>query len=241
MIDLKKLFKKISWKIKGVSVYALVGESGTGKSFRAQLLAEKYGIKLIIDDGLLIYNDKIIAGQSAKREKTFLAAVKVALFDDKKHRDGAAKALQSHSFKKILILGTSEKMVNKIAARLQIPQPQKIIKIEDIASREEIETAMRSRRVEGKHVIPVPSLEVQRNYPKIFYDKIRLFFKKKKTPFVGTEQSKLFEKSVVRPEFSKVGTVEISESALSQMVFNCIQEYDKEVVIKKLNIKAFGG
>ena len=72
MIDLKKLFKKISWKIKGVSVYALVGESGTGKSFRAQLLAEKYGIKLIIDDGLLIYNDKIIAGQSAKREKTFL-------------------------------------------------------------------------------------------------------------------------------------------------------------------------
>ena len=154
-----------------------------------------------------------------------MAAVKVALFDDKKHRDGAAKALQSHSFKKILILGTSEKMVNKIAARLQIPQPQ------------EIETAMRSRRVEGKHVIPVPSLEVQRNYPKIFYDKIRLFFKKKKTPFVGTEQSKLFEKSVVRPEFSKVGTVEISKSALTQMVFNCIEEYDKEVVIKKLNIK----
>jgi len=82
----------------------LLGESGTGKSFRAQLLAEKYGIKLIIDDGLLIYNDKIIAGRSAKMEKTFLAAVKVALFDDKKHRDGAAKALQSHSFKKILIL-----------------------------------------------------------------------------------------------------------------------------------------
>ena len=101
MIDFKKILKKISWKIKGVSVYALVGESGTGKSFRAQLLAEKYGIKLIIDDGLLIYNDKIIAGQSAKREKTFLAAVKVALFDDKKHRDGVAKALQSHSFKKI--------------------------------------------------------------------------------------------------------------------------------------------
>ena len=44
---------------KTCSVFALVGESGTGKSFRAKLLAEKYGITAIIDDGLLIQNDKI--------------------------------------------------------------------------------------------------------------------------------------------------------------------------------------
>ena len=43
---------------KTCSVFALVGESGTGKSFRAKLLAEKYGITAIIDDGLLIQNDK---------------------------------------------------------------------------------------------------------------------------------------------------------------------------------------
>ena len=40
--------------LKPVTVYALVGESGTGKSFRSKLLAEKYGIDYIIDDGLLI-------------------------------------------------------------------------------------------------------------------------------------------------------------------------------------------
>ena len=88
------LLNDLVWWVKGVTVFALVGESGTGKSFRAKLLAQKYGIDIIIDDGLLIQDDKIIAGHSAKKEKTFLAAVKVALFDDKPHRDEIAKALQ---------------------------------------------------------------------------------------------------------------------------------------------------
>ena len=49
--------------INGIKVFALVGPSGTGKSFRSQLLAKKYGIEYIIDDGLLINDDKIIAGR----------------------------------------------------------------------------------------------------------------------------------------------------------------------------------
>lgn len=59
-------------KFKTVSVYALVGESGTGKSFKAKLLAQKYGIEAIIDDGLLIQDDKILGGRSAKTEKTYM-------------------------------------------------------------------------------------------------------------------------------------------------------------------------
>lgn len=231
-------FHNFLLNIKKITVYALVGHSGTGKSFRAKLLAEKLGVELIIDDGLLIYHDKIIAGQSAKREKTFLASVKVALFDEKTSRDEVAKALQSHNFRRILILGTSEKMVNKIATRLQIPQPSKIIRIEDIATREEIEAATRSRLVEGKHVIPVPSIEIKRNYPQIFYDKVRLFFKNRKTAIIGTEQSKLFEKSVVRPAFSKVGSVEISKTDLTAIVKKFITEYDNKILIKDLSVKS---
>ena len=86
--------------LKPVTVYALVGESGTGKSFRSKLLAEKYGIDSIIDDGLLIQNDKILAGHSAKREKTYMGAVRVALFDDKDHRDEIAKVLKKARIKK---------------------------------------------------------------------------------------------------------------------------------------------
>ncbi len=233
-----KSISDLYWFFKGVNVYALVGESGTGKSFRAKLLAQKYGIELIIDDGLLIQDDKILAGHSAKREKTFLAAVRVALFDDKTHRDAIARSLQDERFKKILILGTSEKMVNKIAARLQLPQPQKIIKIEDIATQEEIEKAIRSRRVEGKHVIPVPSIEIQRNYPQIFYDRVRVLLKRTQNPLSGLNHSKVFEKSVVRPEFSKTGRVSISEAALSQMVIHCVGEFDDQIRIKKLTIKS---
>ena len=144
----------------GIYVYALVGESGTGKSFRAKLIAEKNGIDAIIDDGLLIKDDKILAGKTAKHEKTYMGAVRIALFDDKKHRDDVAKTLKKAKIKKLLIIGTSEKMVGKITSRLQIPAPSKIIKIEDIANREEIEKAIRSRQIEGKHVIPVPSIEV---------------------------------------------------------------------------------
>ena len=219
-------------------VYALVGESGTGKSFRSKLLAEEYGIHAIIDDGLLIQDDKIVAGLSAKREKTYMGAVRVALFDDKEHRDSVAKILRKTHIKKILILGTSEKMVMKIAMRLQLPQPQKIIHIEDIATQEEIEKAVKSRQIEGKHVIPVPSIEVKKNYPQIFSDSMRDFFSKnklfnkKKNP-----DGKMIEKSIVQPEFSKKGRIEISEAALTQMVMHCVNECDPDVKIKKITIK----
>lgn len=226
-------------KFKNIQVYALVGESGTGKSFRSKLLAEEYGIHAIIDDGLLIQDEKIVAGRSAKREKTYMGAVRIALFDDKDHRDSVAKVLRKTHIKKILLLGTSEKMVTKIAMRLQLPPPQKIIHIEDIATREEIEKAQKSRHVEGKHVIPVPSIEVKKNYPQIFSASMRDFFNKSK--LLGKKNKnlggKMIEKSIVQPEFSKKGRIEISEAALTQMVMHCVLECDPEVKIKKITIK----
>jgi len=225
------------WLARGVHVFALVGESGTGKSFRAKLVAQKYGIDLIIDDGILIKGDAIIAGKSAKREQLYMTAVKTALFHDKAHRDEVAKALARTRFKKILIIGTSEKMTQKITERLQLPHPSKIIKIEDIATKEEIEKAIRTRKVEGKHVIPVPAIEIKRSYPRIFYDSIRVFLQKNLgNPAISAP--KVYEKSVVRPEFSKRGRVAISEAALSQMVIHCVSEFSAEVRIKKITVKS---
>lgn len=224
---------------KKVQVYALVGESGTGKSFRSKLLAEEYGIHAIIDDGLLIQDDKIVAGRSAKREKTYMGAVRVALFDDKDHRDSVAKVLRKTHIKKILLLGTSEKMVSKIAMRLQLPQPQKIIHIEEIATKEEIEKAVKSRQVEGKHVIPVPTIEIKKNYPQILSSSMRDFFSQKKWfhKKLKNPNGKMIEKSIVQPEFSKKGRIEISEAALTQMTMHCVNECDPDVKIKKITIK----
>ena len=228
------IFEDIASTFKPCAGFALVGESGTGKSFRAKLIAEKYGIDAIIDDGLLIQNDKILAGHSAKREKTYMGAVRVALFDDKEHRDEVAKAWKKARIKKLLILGTSEKMVMKIATRLQLPQPQKIIHIEEIASREEIEKAIKSRQVEGKHVIPVPSIEIKRNYSQIFSNSIKVFFQRKN--IFNKNDGKLFEKSIVQPEFSKKGRIEISEAALTQMVMHCVSECEPAVRLNKMKI-----
>jgi len=218
---------------KRKKVFALVGESGTGKSFQAKLVTQKYRIDLIIDDGLLIRDNRILAGHSAKKEKSFMAAVKVALFDEKSHRDEVARRLQNEKYKRILVIGTSEKMVNKIAARLQLSPPSKIIKIEDISTQEDIDNAIRSRRIEGKHIIPVPSIEVKKSYSNIFYSTIQIF-KRRITPVAIPT---LHEKSIVRPEYSKRNKLVISVAALTQLVTQSVDEYNKDIKIKKILVK----
>ena len=230
-----KIFKRAKQKIlrffKNVQVFALVGKAGTGKSFRAQLIADKYKIELIIDDGILIRNNKIICGKSAKKENHTLTALRTALFDDPVHRHEMRVQLDKENFSKILLIGTSNRMVEKIAKKLKLPGISKFINIEEIASQEEIEMAKRSREFEGRHIIPVPGIEVKRNYSHIFLDSIKIFFKKR----LGLNQKqKVFEKSIVTPEYSKRGKLSISEEALSQMVMHCIDEYDKRLRLDKI-------
>ena len=54
------------YNMNNIKVYAFVGPSGTGKSYRAQLVASENEINYIIDDGLLIKDNAVIAGSSAK-------------------------------------------------------------------------------------------------------------------------------------------------------------------------------
>lgn len=227
---MNRLFKFAFSHINGVKVYALVGRSGTGKSYHSKLVAQKHHIDLIIDDGLLIKGDKILAGHSAKRDPNFLVAVKTAVFDDEAHRQEVEEALLKEKYKKILIIGTSEKMVDKIVKKLNLPPVCKTFHIEEVASQEEIETAMRIRYTEGKHVIPVPSIEITRNYPQIVYDSMKVFFGKKK-PF---QKKQGFEKTIVRPEFSRPDKDTVNETTLIQMVRHCIDEYDKVIKVKKV-------
>ena len=227
---MNRLFKFAFSHINGVKVYALVGRSGTGRSYHSKLVAQKHHLDLIIDDGLLIKGDKILAGHSAKRDPNFLVAVKTAVFDDEAHRQEVEEALLKEKYKKILIIGTSEKMVDKIVKKLNLPPVCKTFHIEEVASQEEIETAMRIRYTEGKHVIPVPSIEITRNYPQIVYDSMKVFFGKKK-PF---QKKQGFEKTIVRPEFSRPDKDTVNETTLIQMVRHCIDEYDKVIKVKKV-------
>ncbi len=215
-----------------VKVYALVGRSGTGKSFRAQNIAARYHIPLIIDDGLLIRGDKIVAGKSAKQETNFLTAVKCAVFMNPDHRAEVIEALDHERFHKILIIGTSENMTNKIASVLNLPVPSKIIKIEDVATDQEIETAMRVRFTEGKHVIPVSPLIITRTYPKIVYDAVRSLTRRRpgSKPVVS-------EKTLVRPEFSQAQETRITETVLRQMIGQSLFEYGNSMKIENVSFE----
>ena len=228
-----KVLERLMFRLRGIKVYALVGKSGTGKSFRAQLLTDKLGIDLIIDDGLLIQDQKIVAGRSAKREKNYLSAVKTALFNDRRHRNEVLSALERVTFKRVLILGTSERMVIKIAQVLGLPPISRMVRIEDIATADEINTAIHYRNTQGRHVIPVPSIEVKRTYPRIVADSLKILFRKG----LGLRRSDNFlEKTVVRPEYSRKGEISISKGALSQMILHCVDEYGDGIKIKRLII-----
>ena len=125
-------------------------------------------------------------------------------------------------------------MTKKIAYRLGLPAPSKTIFIEEIATTEEIEHAQRVRNEEGKHIIPVPAIEVKKNYPHIFFESIRILFRRGLPVF---RKEREFEKTVVRPEYSKKGKIAISESALTQMVLHCINEFNPKISVDKIILK----
>lgn len=231
LLHTRSFFYHVALFFKGIKVFALVGKTGTGKSFRAKLIAQKFGIELIIDDGLLIRDKRILGGESAKKEKRSFSAVKTALFSNQQRAQEIKKILQHEDFKKILIIATSIKMARRIAYNLGLPHPNRIIKIEDIATEGEIEAATRSRRISGKHVIPVPAIEVKRDYSHIFLESIQILLKRRFFLRKGRDR---FEKTIVRPEYSMKGKVAISEAALSQMVMHCVNVYSPAFEIDKI-------
>ena len=132
------LSRKGSYMKKDIKVYAFVGPSGTGKSYRAQMVAGEYDIKYIIDDGILVRNNDIVAGTSAKKAPTKIETIKRALFQNEEQRKEMIKAFNKLKPKSVLILGTSDKMVKEIAQNLELPQIEKTIYITDVATEEEI-------------------------------------------------------------------------------------------------------
>lgn len=202
MLTIKELLATFRRNPKKPVVIALVGKSGTGKSFRAGFVARKHRIDLIIDDGLVIRGKKIVAGKSAKREKGILGAIRTALFAHPQQAEEARRAIAAERPRRILVIGTSLKMTSRILATLQLPHPSRIIPITEVSSPEEIRTALRIRSQEGKHIIPLPAVEVKRNYPHIFFESVLILVKGRSLRSRGEEEA--IEKTVVRPEYHRI-------------------------------------
>ena len=207
-----QLFNNLNEEIK---VYAFVGPSGTGKSYRAQMVAKENNVNYIIDDGLLIRENNVIAGTSAKKAPTKVETVKKAIFINEKDKAEMKKTLKKYKPESILILGTSDGMIDKITDNLSLPRAQKRIYIQDVATEAEMEEAKRIRTTQGKHVIPVPTFEIKKDFSGYILDPLQIFKSKGKgnAPYIA-------EKSIIRPTFSYLGNFTISDT-----VFRQIAEY----------------
>ncbi|PYF05716.1 hypothetical protein [Ureibacillus chungkukjangi] len=197
-------------------VHALSGASGTGKSTSAIQFAYENQIEAIIDDGLLILNGEKIAGTSAKFEKNTITAVRRAIFQDEDHRQQVLNAIKEFKVKSVLIIGTSDKMTNKIAKRLKLEPIDHIHQIEDIRSEREIHMAKFIRNTQGKHVMPIPYRQVEQNFFKRFIQRGFAIFSK--------NREKLGETTIVQPDFHQQ-MIYISKNVYVEFVKYIIGQY----------------
>ena len=216
-----------------MQVYAFVGKTGTGKSYNALKVAKSLDIKYIIDDAILIKETKVIAGKSAKTEASKIASVKAAifLFDDRKKE--MINAIKKEKIEKILILGTSDEMVQKIADNLKLGPITKTIYIEDVASPEKIEEARKSRFEEGKHVVPVPTFEIKKQFSGYFVDPLRMFdiYRRESSNLYEAESS---EKTIIRPTYSYLGKFRISDNVIKEIITYVVEQIDGIAKVQKV-------
>ena len=198
-----------------MKVYTLTGKSGTGKSYQALNLCKEKNIESIIDDGLFIYHNRVEAGISAKRQETMVGAIKTALFTLDEHAWSVAEKIKELNPETLLIIGTSDRMTDRIVARLGLPDVSQRVYIEDITTEAERETATRQRQDFGKHVIPAPTLQLKRTFAGYFMDPLSII-KGINLPFVKGDDHEP-EKTVVRPTFSYLGQFIISENVIGDI------------------------
>ncbi len=217
-----------------IKVYAFVGPSGTGKSYRAQMVASEKNTNFIIDDGLLIKDNQVIAGESAKKAPTKIETVKHALFYEDEEKQEIIKAFKKYKPESILILGTSDGMVQKIASNLGLPEIIDTTYISDVATQEEMETARKIRVTEGKHVIPVPTFEIKRDFSGYLLDPLQIF----KTKGRGNKPY-ISEKSIIRPTFSYLGNFIISDTVFRQIIEYLAEKTEGIHKVQKIRVDNF--
>ena len=211
----------------------LSGPSGTGKSYRAQLVASQNNIKYIIDDGLLIDENEVLAGTSAKKAPTKIETVRHALFIDEQEQKEMKKALKKYKPESLLILGTSDKMIAKIIESLSLPPLEKTIYINDVATEEEMERARSIRVTQGKHVIPVPTFEIKKDFSGYLLDPLQIFKSKGGNQYIS-------EKSIIRPTFSYLGNFTISDSVFRQITEQTAAKMPEIYSVSKIRVENYG-
>jgi len=216
--------------LSGITTFAFIGAAGTGKSQRAQMVASIFDADYIIDDGLVIYKGSIVCGKSAKSERNQVSAIRRALFEFDDHKNDVISFFKKESPCSVMVIATSESMAERILKRLNLPDPTRIIRIEEIATPEEIQKARRERFSKGQHVIPVSHLLVRKNFAGKLVGQLRVFWK--------TKDNREGERTIVRPPFSFYGEVHIEPQAIGQLVSFIATRTSQVAKVNDVNISS---
>lgn len=199
-----------------MEVIVLVGPSGSGKSHRSLVVAQDYSADVIIDDGLLIQGSRILAGISAKEQSTWIGAIKTAIFTNPEHARAVKEKIAEINPGRVLVISTSKAMSLNIIHRLSLPEPYLWLDISDVATPKEIARAKKIRQQFGKHVIPVPTVELKPRYNRMLMEPLQTFLRRRKAQ-PGKKMNLWVEQTTVRPTFNSLGHFYISHSAVAQL------------------------
>lgn len=172
------------------------------------MVAAEHAIDVMLDDGVLVRGGRILAGRSAKREHTRVAAVKRAILADPDHAQAIRDALAAVNPERLLVMGTSRHMIDRILQELALADaPVEVLTIAEVSSAADIALARTTRRQHGKHVIPAPTLEVKKTFSGYLVDPLQFIVR-------GRGPRQLVEKSVVRPTYSSLGRFFIADTVI---------------------------
>lgn len=216
-----------------MKIISFTGKSGTGKSYQANRICMENNIEGIIDDGLFIYKGQVVAGSSAKKCESKAAAMRTALFNLPENSNAVKAALKKYDPQKLMIIGTSDKMVDWIVNALELPPIEERLYVEDFTTEEERETAKYHRLVQGEHVIPAPMGQLKRDFAGYAMNPLKFVLN------LVQDLTSSSESTIVRPKYSYIGNFAIQPRAIRDITYIVAEEY--AVSFKCLKLMQHGG
>ena len=98
-----------------------------------------------------------------------------------------------------------------------------------------MQEAKRIRQTQGKHVIPVPTFEIKKDFSGFILDPLQIFKSKGKDakPYIS-------EKSIIRPTFSYLGNFVISDTVFRQIIEYLSTKFESIYKVSRVRIDKIG-
>ncbi|NLC89953.1 MAG: hypothetical protein GX681_07835, partial [Clostridiaceae bacterium] len=174
--------------------------------------------------------------------ETKIESVRRAIFDDPSRSESMRRALSEHMPPALMIIGTSDAMLEKICNSLWLNQPAIKLRIEDVTTEEERNQARQTRLSEGKHTIPVPSMEIKHDFSGYFTEPLQKLIQRFDRSQTYTATTSDQERTVVRPTFSTLGNFSISDEAMKALISLLALRIEgvEQVVDTKIRKESYG-